>query len=263
MTDPATNPDYATIRARRLGPVLTIELNRPPLNILDMAMMREIQAALDAVANDASLRLLVFRAAGEKAFCAGVSIQDHLPERITEMIPLFHGIFRFLARTDLVTVAAVQGHCLGGGLELVSMCDLVLATDTAQFGQPEIKLGQMPPVGVILLPRLLGYRKAAELVLTGNSISAAEAHAAGLINRVVPAGQLATALDGLVAELTSLSGSAVHLAKHMLRRVSAHDFERLLDDSESFFLNRLIQTPDAQEGITAFLEKRPARWSPL
>lgn len=259
MSDPA----YLTIKAHRLGQVLTIELDRPPLNILDMTMMREIQTALDAVANDTSLRLLVFRATGEKAFCAGVSIQDHLPDRIAEMIPLFHGIFRFLARTDLVTVAAVQGHCLGGGLELVSMCDLVLATDTAHFGQPEIKLGQMPPVGVILLPRLIGYRKAAELVLTGTSISATEAHMAGLINRVVPTDELASALDGLLAELTSLSGSAVHLAKHMLRRIAAHDFERLLDESESFFLNRLIQTPDAQEGITAFLEKRPARWSPL
>jgi cyclohexa-1,5-dienecarbonyl-CoA hydratase len=252
---------YRTIQVEQSEAVATIVLNKPPLNILDIAMIEELRDALRAIEADTAIRVIVFRAAGEKAFCAGVSIQDHLPDRIGEMIPKFHEIFRLLARTDRVTVAAVQGHCLGGGLELASMCDFIVAGDNAQFGQPEIKLGQLPPVGVILLPRLIGYRKAAELCLAGDSIGASEAKKVGLINRVVPAGQLARAVEELIAELTSLSGAALQLTKQVLRRVSGFDFEAALRESEDLFLNRLVHTADAKEGISAFLEKRAPKWN--
>jgi len=162
---------FRTIQVERSGPVCTIVLDQPPLNIIGIEMMKEIHAVfreLDNAEFDSGVRVLVFRASG-KAFSAGVSIQDHTPDKIGEMVTHFHAIFRELARTDIVTVAAVHGVCLGGGFELAAMCDLVVATENAQFGQPEIKLGQPPPVGVILLPYLIGYRKAAELVLTGSA----------------------------------------------------------------------------------------------
>jgi cyclohexa-1,5-dienecarbonyl-CoA hydratase len=257
--------NYQTIAVHTAAPTLTIELRRPPLNIIDIAMMGEISDALTraeaATGENVGVRFIVFRAAGEKAFCAGVSIQDHLPATIEKMIVDFHRIFRQLAKSDKIIIAAVQGHCLGGGLELVSMCDLVIATETAQFGQPEIKLGQMPPVGVILLPHLIGYRKAAELVLTGASIPAREALALGLVNRIVPAADLAKATEALLAELSGLSGEAMKLTKHLLHRTQGLNFEHLLDDSESFFLNRLAPTHDAKEGIVAFLEKRAPKWT--
>jgi cyclohexa-1,5-dienecarbonyl-CoA hydratase len=256
-----TTSSYSTIAVHAAGPVLTIELRRPPLNIIDITMMGEISDALAHAEADAAVRFIVFRAAGEKAFCAGVSIQDHLPATIERMIVSFHKIFRQLAKTDRIVIAAVEGHCLGGGLELVSMCDLVVATETAQFGQPEIKLGQMPPVGVILLPHLIGYRKAAEMVLTGASIPAREALALGLVNRVVSANELAKTTDALIAEMSSLSGEALKLTKHLLHRTQGVNFEHLLDDSESFFLNRLAPTHDAKEGIVAFLEKRAPKWT--
>jgi cyclohexa-1,5-dienecarbonyl-CoA hydratase len=224
-------------------------------------MMEEIAEALRTIEVDTTVRVIVFRAAGEKALCAGVSIQDHLPDRIREMILKFHEIFRLLARTDKVTIAAVHGHCLGGGLELAGMCDLIVASEDAQFGQPEIRLGQLPPVGVILLPRLIGYRKAAELMLTGKSIGAHEAEALGLVNRIVPRNQLARSLEELVAELTAMSGAALRLAKESLRRVAGFDFEAALQESEQLFLNRLIHTDDAKEGVVAFLEKRAAKWN--
>lgn len=253
--------NYRTIAIQFREPVLTIELRRPPLNIIDLAMMGEIADALQRADADVAVRFVVFRAVGEKAFCAGVSIQDHLPATIERMLISFHNIFRRLARTDKIVIAAVQGHCLGGGLELVSMCDMVVATETAQFGQPEIRLGQLPPVGVILLPHLIGYLKAAELVLTGAPIPAREALALGLVNRVVPVEELDKATDSLLAEMTTLSGEALKLTKHLLRRTRGLNFEQLLDDSESFFLNRLAPTHDAREGIVAFMEKRPPKWT--
>jgi len=251
---------FRTIQTEQQGPVYSITLNKPPLNVIDMEMMEQIQGALRPAEEDSEIRVLVFRGAGKKGFSAGVSIEDHKPDRIGKMIPLFHDIFRSLARTAKITVAAVHGLCLGGGLELVSMCDLVVAAEDAQLGQPEIKLGQFPPVAVILLPHLIGYRKAAELVLTGATVSAREAHTLGLVNRVAPARELSQCLESLLAELTSQSGSSLRLTKHILRRVSGLDLERALQQSEEFFLHTLAPTEDAKEGVYAFLEKRAPRW---
>lgn len=256
-----TTQTYRTIQVGTRGPVCSIELNKPPLNIIDIAMMEEIQAALREADADPAVRVVQFRGAGPKAFCAGVSIQDHTPDRLGEMIPRFHAIFRHLARTDKVTLAVVHGHCLGGGLELAMMCDLVVASENAQFGQPEIKLGQLAPVGVILLPHLIGYRKAAELLLTGSTIDARQAQALGLVNRVVTAGQLSQCADELLRELLAQSGSALRLTKTILRRVAGLDFERALAESEEFFLQTLATTEDAKEGVTAFLEKRAPHWT--
>ena len=252
---------YETIQIEEREAVATIVLNRPPLNILDITMIDEICDALRELEADPSVRVIVFRAAGEKAFCAGVSIQDHTPDKIAQMIPRFHGIFRQLGRSDKVIVAAVQGHCLGGGLELILICDLVIAAEKAQFGQPEVKLGQLPPVGIVLLPYLAGYRKAADLLLSGATVGAREAEAMGLVNRVVPSEELSKTVDAKVAEITALSGSALALNKQLLRRVQGIDFVRLLDESERFFLQHVAPTDDAKEGIISFIEKRPPRWT--
>ena len=252
---------YQTIQVGVLGPVYSIELNKPPLNILDLAMIDEVQAALREADADPNVRVVVFRGAGPKAFCAGVSIQDHTPDRIGEMIPRFHGIFRQLARTDKITLAVVHGHCLGGGFELAAMCDLIVASEDAQFGQPEIKLGQLAPVAVILLPYLVGYRKAAELLLTGGNIDARQAQSLGIVNRLAPRDQLAQCTDDLLRELMAQSGTALRMTKSILRRVAGLDFERALQESEEFFLQTLAKTKDAEEGIFAFLEKRAPQWT--
>src|ERR1017187_1606062 len=164
-----TVQNFQAIQLERQGAVSSIVLNKPPLNIIDFTMIQEIRSALKQAEDDPGIRVLVFRGAGEKGFSVGVSVQDHTPDRVAEVIPAFDDIFRLLSRTEKVTVAAVHGFCLGGGLELALMCDLVVATENAQFGQPEIKLGQMAPIGLILLPYLVGYRKAAELLLTARA----------------------------------------------------------------------------------------------
>ena len=241
--------------------VFSIVLSKPPLNIIDIGMIEEICAALRQADADPNLQVIVFRGAGPKGFSAGVSVQDHTPERVGELIPKFDDIFRLLVRTNKITVAAVHGFALGGGFELAAMCDLVVATENAQFGQPEIKLGQLAPVGVILLPHLIGYRKAAELLFTGATIGARQAEALGLVNQVVADDQLTAAVETLVSQITSQSRAILRHTKSFLRRASGLAFQQLLKESEELFFDSIARTQDSKEGITAFLEKRAPRWS--
>ena len=203
---------------------------------------------------------LIFRGVGVKAFSAGADVADHAPKRVGKMLAAFHAVFRQLAETDCIKIAAVHGYCLGGGMELASFCDFVLATESAQFGQPEIKLGCFPPVAMITLPQLIGMRAAAHLILTGHQISATEAHRLGLVTRVVPDYELPAAVEALLDELRALSPAVLKLTSRTLRRFHAEEFERQLEDIESIYLSNLMQTKDAQEGIRAFLEKRAPVW---
>jgi len=247
-----------TIQLRIEHRTAWITLDRPPLNILDIAMMESLNAALERAL--AKSDLVVFQGAGVKAFCAGVDVADHAPKRVDKMLSAFHGVFRRLAVADCLTIAAVHGYCLGGGMELATFCDFVLATESAQFGQPEIKLGCFPPVAMVTLPRLIGLQAAGHLILTGHQISATEAHRLGLVTRVVPDYELSAAVDRLLEELRALSPSVLHLTRRILARLHSSDFLKQLEEAERVYLSELIQTHDAQEGIRAFLEKRKPVW---
>ena len=235
-----------------------ITLDRPPLNILDIAMMEMLDTELDRALPKSDF--VIFQGAGVKAFCAGADVADHTPKRVEKMLSAFHGVFRRLAVADCLTIAAVYGYCLGGGMELATFCDFVLATESAQFGQPEIKLGCFPPVALVTLPRLIGMQAAAHLILTGHQISATEAHRLGLVTRVVPDHELAAAVETLLEEIRTLSPSVLHLTRRTLRRIHEADFLKQLEEAEKFYLSELMQTHDAQEGIRAFLEKRKPVW---
>jgi cyclohexa-1,5-dienecarbonyl-CoA hydratase len=235
-----------------------ITLDRAPLNILDIAMMEALGKALDKALPKCDF--LVFQGARTKAFSAGADVADHTPKRVGKMLSTFHAIFRRLAAADCLKIAAVHGYCLGGGMELATFCDFVLATESSQFGQPEIKLGCFPPVAMITLPHLIGLRAASHLVLTGYQIGAAEAHRLGLVTRVVPDHKLPAAVDTLLEELRALSPAVLKLTARSLRRLYAAEFAALLEDLEQVYLSELMHTRDAQEGIRAFLEKRPPVW---
>jgi cyclohexa-1,5-dienecarbonyl-CoA hydratase len=247
-----------TIQLRIEHRAAWITLDRPPLNILDIAMMESLDAALDRALPKSDF--LIFQGAGVKAFCAGADVADHTPKRVEKMLSAFHGVFRRLAAADCLTIAAVHGYCLGGGMELAAACDFVLATESAQFGQPEIKLGCYPPVAMVILPRLIGIQAATNLILTGHQISATEAHRLGLVTRVVPDYELPAAVDGLLEELRALSPSVLHLARRTLASLHSADFLQQLEDAERVYLFELMKTHDAQEGIHAFLEKRKPVW---
>lgn len=235
-------------------------LNHPPLNILDLVTLRELNAVLETLPAPPAVSYIVFTGAGTRAFSAGVDVKNHLPDRVEEMLETFHRVFRKLWAAEWITVAAVRGHCLGGGMELATFCDFVVAADDAQFAQPEIKLGCFPPVAAVTLPALIGPKRALELLLTGRTLSAAEAQALGLVTRVVPAAELEVATENLLAELGQLSAAVQALTKKALWQAQGLDFERSLRLSEEIYLNHLMKTHDAQEGLQAFLEKRRPVW---
>jgi cyclohexa-1,5-dienecarbonyl-CoA hydratase len=247
-----------TVQLRIEHRIAWVTLDRPPLNILDIAMMESLDAALERALPKSDC--VIFQGAGVKAFCAGADVADHTPRRVEKMLSEFHGVFRRLALADCVTIAAVHGYCLGGGMELAAFCDFVLATESAQFGQPEIKLACYPPVSMVILPPLIGMRAAAHLILTGHQISATEAHRLGLVTRVVPDYELPAATEALLEELRALSPSVLHLTRKTLARLHSEDFLRQLEDAERVYLSELMKTHDAQEGIHAFLEKRKPVW---
>jgi len=247
-----------TIQLRIKDRTAWITLNRPPLNVLNTAMMEFLDAALERALPKADF--VVFQGAGEKAFCAGADVADHPRERVGKMLGAFHAVFRRLAAADCLTIAAVHGFCLGGGMELATFCDFVLATESAQFGQPEIKLGCFPPVAMVMLPRLIGVQAATDLILTGRTISATEAHRLGLVTRVVADHELPRAVDTLLEELQALSSSVLQLTRKTLARLPSADFLKQLGEAERVYLSELMQMHDAREGIRAFLEKRKPLW---
>jgi cyclohexa-1,5-dienecarbonyl-CoA hydratase len=241
--------------------VARLTLNRPPLNVLNIAMMREINAALEDLSDNPSVRVLVFEAVEDsKAFSAGVDIADHTADKVEQMIEVFHRIFRLLDSLEIPTVAVVERAALGGGCELALFCDMVIASERASFGQPEIQVGVFPPVAAVALPGIVGPKKAMELVMIGDRIRAAEAERLGLVNRVVPAEQVREAADEFVVKLVSLSSTVLRLTKRAVRLGSSGSFVDDLAAVEELYLGPLMASEDAHEGLAAFLEKRSPVW---
>ena len=253
-------PAPGTVRSERAGSVLTLTLDRPPVNVLDIAMIEALAAALEAAASDAGLAVVHVRAAGTKGFSAGVDVADHTPDRIRPMLEAFHKTFRILNRMDPVSVAEVFGLCLGGGCELASMCDIAIAAEDAKIGQPEIELACFPPVAAAAFGGLVGPKRASDLILTGRVIDGREAERIGLMTRAVPAASLAEEARKTVDALAAKSRPVVALTKRALRACHPGAFEKSLAEAERIYLEDLTKTEDMNEGMAAFLEKRPPVW---
>lgn len=240
--------------------VVRITIDRPPLNVLDIALLREFDDALTACAEDTAADVMVIEGAGQRAFSAGVDIRDHTREKVPEMLDVVHGVIRKLLALPQVTIAVVRGVCLGGGCELASSCDLVVASEESSFATPEIHVGCYPPVALARFSSLIGYHRAAEMILTGRTFSAQEALAMGLINRVFPGDQLEGELKSLLEELLGKSGAVLRIALKGLRELSLKGFADALRRSEDLYCTELLHTEDVEEGIRAFLEKRKPQW---
>jgi cyclohexa-1,5-dienecarbonyl-CoA hydratase len=252
---------YSHIQFTTEDRVGRIRLARPPLNVFDIAMMREIGAALEECGRAREVVAVVFEAApGARAFSAGVSVEEHAAETIYQMLEAFHNIFRSLEAVAKPAVAVVDGAALGGGCELVAACDIVISTTRARYGQPEIKLGVFPPVAAILLPRVVGERRAREMVLTGELLDAPEAARLGLVSYVVAPEQLQTKAEEILTRLRELSAPALESARRALDLARGLPFADALARVEDLYLNELMKTEDAHEGIDAFMEKRKPAW---
>jgi len=238
-----------------------ITLQRPPLNILNLAMLRELSQAVDSISGDEEVDFLVLRGGGGRAFSAGVDVNDHTRAKVPEMLEAVHSVIRKLLLLRQVTIAVVQGACLGGGCELASSCDLVIASEESFFSTPEINVGCYPPVALARFPSQLGYHRAAEMILTGKKISSREALTIGLVNRVAADAEIDHALDGILQELKEKSRAVLRIALKGLRETSLKNFSVTLQRSEELYLTELLKTEDVEEGVQAFLQKRKPRWN--
>ena len=242
------------------GAVARITLRNPPLNVIDIAMMDELSEVLSEIELRPDISVIVFSGEG-KTFSAGVDVAAHTPDKVHEMLAKFHVVIRSLISTSKITIAAVHGHCLGGGAELAMVCDMVYTTESAQWGFPEIKLGCYPPVACASLSAVVGPKRAAELILTGRTIDGTEVAQVGLATRAVPEKELAATVNDSVGRLSALSSAALAITKKASYAWDAIHFDKALARAEKIYLDELIKTEDAREGIRAFLEKREPKWS--
>jgi cyclohexa-1,5-dienecarbonyl-CoA hydratase len=240
-------------------PLARIVLNNPPLNVIDIPMMDELAEALTEIEARVEISVLIIRGS-QRAFSGGVDVAAHTPDKVEQMLAKFHRIIRALVGSKKVTIAAVHGHCLGGGAEIAMVCDLAFTSELATWGFPEIKLGCYPPVAVTALAALVGQKHAADLVLTGRTISGREAASIGLANAVVPEVDLDHAVQDAVHHLSQLSSATLALTKKAIYGWDSIHFDTGLARAEKIYFEELMKTEDAQEGINAFLEKRPPVW---
>jgi cyclohexa-1,5-dienecarbonyl-CoA hydratase len=239
--------------------VAKITLNRPPVNILNIEMMQEIIELLGDLAKDKDLKVVLFQG-NQKAFSAGVDVGEHTAERVVEMIKVFGNLFEAINSIPVITLASVEGLALGGGCEVAIFCDLIVASGNAKFGQPEIKLAVFPPVAAPIFPRLVGRQKALELLLSGDTIDAKEAHEIGLINRVYPTEGYQESLQEFIARFTAQSAIALALTKKAVDKGLYLPVLDAIRVANKIYLDELMKTEDANEGLKAFLEKRKPVW---
>lgn len=248
------------IHLRREGDTATLTLNRPPLNVLDIATLDTLGAHVEAICVDSSVRFLKFRSDIDGVFSAGNDVADHTVERAPEMLKVFHRIFRSLLASDVITLAQVDGVCLGGGAELALFCDFLCVSDRSQFGFPEIKVGCFPPVAAAVLPLWVGSPRARRWILTGETISLPALAEAGLIHRIVSADELDQSVEDSLNHLRNLSPDVLRLTRRAISGAENLQILERLQQAEDVYINQILRTPDAAEGVAAFMEKRTPNW---
>jgi cyclohexa-1,5-dienecarbonyl-CoA hydratase len=254
-----TNENANLVRYEVRDGIAHLMLDAPPLNILSAAMMLQLAGAMERAQADRTLTGIAVGANG-RAFSAGADIGEHRPEQAPGMIAAFSRLFRVLGASELPIVMAVDGAALGAGFELAMMADVLLASDRATFGQPEIRLGFFAPVGVTALPARIGLGRALEITCTGRTYTAAEMFAMGLVSRVIPSTELSVALDSVLADLRRASPLVMRMNVRMTRTLHGRPFEDARLEAERVFLGELMATEDVREGLASFFEKRRPAW---
>lgn len=251
--------EYQHLKVEKADGVARITFDRPKHNVLDIQMMNELNTELKELAADDQLKCLVLNGAGA-SFCAGVEVSDHRPEMAPKMIETFNRIFELIDRLEVPVIASVHGVCLGGGMEVAIACDIIVAAQSAQFGQPEIKLAFLPPYAAVRLPHLVGPSKAIEICTTGKRYSAEESRQMGMVSYVVADDQLFETTDSLVKEIQYNSPLIIRLNKRAVKKHLGMPLPTAIESVSDLFLNTLMKTEDVLEGIKSFEEKRRPVW---
>lgn len=241
------------------GATATVSLDRPPANVLSLDSIRELEDVLETL-DEPERKAIVLDSANEKLFSGGVEVEDHLGEMLPKMMWGFGELFETMREMETPIVGVVEGAALGGGCEIAAGCDLVIASETARFGQPEINLATFPPIAAAMFPDIMGEKQAFELVLTGEQIGAAEALEIGLVNDVVPAEEVDDRVNALVGNLTQKSGLVLGMAKRAFYDAADEaSFEDALEVATEHAIE-ITSTDDGVEGLEAFMEDREPEW---
>jgi len=271
MVEPVNAEEYSTqpqrrkpetfefVKLRLDANVARMTLNRPEHNLLNEAMLREIADGISFAGDRDDIKLIVVDSAC-KVFSGGIDIGEYTSQRVFQMIDAFHAAFSSMLEIGKPVVCVVNGPAIGGGAELAAFGDLVIATPKAKFAQPEITIGIFPPLASTILPYLVGPKKALELVLTGDAVTAEQAHELGMVNRLVPEAQLEKTVRELVDRISGHSGPVLTMAKRAILGGMGMSLRDGLKHSMNIFLNELYRLEDSQEGLHAMVEKRKPNW---
>ena len=249
--------EFKTISLEFSDHVARLRLNSPPQNVITFQMMGELRDAIEQVDQQPVSSVII--SGSEKAFSSGVDVAVHTPDKVEEMLRLFHSVIRSVVACKKITIAAVQGNCLGGGAELAMVSDLVFTSPHARWGFPEIKLGCFPPVACAGLAAVVGPKHAADLILTGRQIDGTEAATIGLANEVL--GTCEERAEEFARTFADLSPKALEITKKAFYSWDAFHFDKGLAKAEKVYVEELMKTEDAREGINAFMQKRLPKWS--
>jgi len=250
---------YEFVKVKNEGGVVNITLDKAPLNVLNIAMMEELILAFKWAQQEEG-KLILLDAAG-KAFSAGVDVGDHTPDKVDAMIDVFDRLLLTMFETEKPIVCAVNGAALGGGCELVIFSDVVIASEKAKLGQPEIAVGVFPPIACYVMPHILSWPRALELLLSGEVIGAARAEHIGLVNAVLPAENFAEGVQEYIKKFLANSGFVLAKTKKAARAGLNKGFAEGLKEIDRIYLKELMPSCDAKEGLTAFMEKRKPVWT--
>ncbi len=253
---------YENVLVEMSGSIARITLNRPATNnSLTIRMMQEITQAIDALSSEHAVRLILLQASREsKAFCAGVALSDITPEHAFQMVESFRAIFVAMLEISKPVITVINGPAVGAGCELALFGDMVLATEKALFAQPEVKAGLFPPLAAVILPHLVGPKRALQMILMGERIGAQEALRLGIVTRLIPEAELDKALNALTESICEQSAPVLEMAKKVIFESIGLPLGEAMKRSADIYLNQLMELEDSHEGLRAIMEKRKPVW---
>lgn len=249
---------YENVKVEYDGKIAWLRISKPPLNVVDIKTMQEMINALKEI--EAKDTVVTIITAEGKHFSAGAEVKDHFPDKAPEMIAKFTELIKTILSSEKITIAAVRGVALGGGFEIPLACDMILCSETAKLGTPEIVLAHYPPIALAILPHIIPAKQAFEMILTGENFDAKTAKEMGIVNQVYPDENFEEEVKKFVAKLLEKSPAALKLAKKAFKASLALCFDDKGFVINDIYLSQLLKTEDAVEGLKAFLEKRKPEW---